>query len=97
MVDKMLTNKEPKMKDYLTKIKKAKNRFEAADLIRAFACQTAAKLYKDHSRAARLSIVEQAHENAAMLEKDIPIEQWDVGDLGRVHPWKRWLSEWGYR
>jgi len=84
-------------RDFLDRIKNAKNRFEAADLVRAMACSHAATL-RCYSAEERLSIVEQAEHLAEALERDFDPEDYVPSEegAGRVHPYKRWLREWGY-
>ena len=80
--------------DYLTKIKGAKTRHEAADLILANAAYNAAHL-TCYRADQRVSIVEQAAQQADSLTRDYTID----GDLTVSecdHPWRRWLVEWGF-
>ena len=83
--------------NYLGRIKTAKNRFEAADLVRAMACSHAASLYC-YTPEQRVSIVEQAEQLAEALERHFDPEDYVLSaeGVGRVHPWKRWLRDWGY-
>lgn len=83
--------------NYLERIKKAKSRFEAADLLRANACAHVAKMgyYND---AERVAIARDAENHACALERDF------IPDLGtgapcpeNQHPWREWLREWRYR
>jgi hypothetical protein len=72
--------------DYLQRIRDAKTRFEAADLIRALACQQTAKLYC-YNDTDRVAIAREAENLASSLERN-----YEDGEP----PWRTWLKERGY-
>jgi len=72
---------------YRDRIKKAKNRFQAADLIRAHTCRVAATCTLNTANQ-RIVIIEDGEQQAKLLERDL--------DEGVNHPWKQWLKDWGY-
>jgi len=78
--------------DYFSRIRQAKTRFEAADLIRAHSCKVAATLC-GYTDAQRVAIIEQGENNARQLEHNFSEED-QICESN--HPWKRWLQEWGY-
>lgn len=80
--------------DYLEQIRNARNRFEAATLVRANAAYLAARLY-GYSDSDRLSIVESAERLAETLERDYSLDG-DTPCPESQHPWKQWLVEAGY-
>lgn len=80
--------------DLYSKIINAKNRQEAAVLVRAFAAQTAARSYC-YSLAERISIIEEAERLAISLERDYSIDG-DTLEPESQHPWKKWMYEAGF-
>ena len=80
--------------DYYERICNAKNRFEAADLIRASATYFAANA-NCYNAEQRISIIEQANQQACSLERAYS-EDGDSPVSEDHHPWRRWLREWGW-
>lgn len=84
--------------DYLARMKKVRSRFQAADLIRAFACNTVAHIYSYRDKE-RVKIIEEAEQRAQSLERPYNMEggRFVKGACSeKNHPWKQWLKEWGY-
>ena len=79
--------KKTKLIDYTTRIKRAKDRFEAADLVRARTCQVAA-IFTEFTANQRIAMIEDGEQQAKLLERDLA--------EGVNHPWKQWLKDWGY-
>lgn len=80
--------------NYIFRIKSAKTRFEAADLIRAFGCQMNSSAY-GLSDDVRLKSLAEYERKAQSLERPYCIED-DVQCLESEHPWREWLTEWGF-
>jgi len=81
--------------NYLDRIARAKDRYEAADLIRAFGCYVVADAGCMPPEQ-RLSLLQQHNLRAEQLEGDFshdpdgnPIDE-------QQHPWRRWVRGWGY-
>lgn len=68
-----------------------RDRFAAAKMVRALACQTAAKL-ACYSDSERLAIVERAEALAQTLER--PYTGEDGAEA--APPWRLWLQQAGY-
>lgn len=79
---------------YLNRIANAKDRFEAADLVLAWATHCAGRL-QSCSDEERLSIVDNAARHAEQLTVDYAVDE--EGFVSEAtHPWRAWLKEWGY-
>jgi hypothetical protein len=79
---------------YLEKIKQAKNRFEAADMVLAWSADVVGRL-QSCSEAERIRILENAKRHAESLTTDYAVDE--MGFVSEaVHPWRKWLRDWGY-
>ncbi len=81
--------------DYVERIREPKNRFTAANMVRAFGCQLGAISTGPEDA---LAVVKRSESHAQALERDMDPDQYerDESGAGYVHPFKKWLREWGY-
>jgi len=78
---------------YLDRIKRARTRFDAADLILAEAALEVGRK-ACATRRERIAILDCAYERHLVLSRECMVG--DAPCPESAHPWRLWLREWGY-
>lgn len=78
---------------YKKRIEKVTDRFEAADLLRAFACKKVVMQYQD-SPEEKIQLLESFERCAQSLESNFFDDEHSGTE--EKHPWRQWLREWGF-
>lgn len=80
---------------YLKRLKHVTTRAEAADVIRAYACHSTAKVCTyTMSVQEKIRFIEQVERKAEMIENEFVDENGMPREY--LHPWRQWLEDWGF-
>lgn len=84
--------------NYIPRIQNARTRFEAADLIRAHACNVVASLSMTLSAEDLIkNVIQPAQRYAECLERDYAeCLETDEAQEPSETVWRQWLRDWGY-